>query len=176
LKLIVISAAAFVLAIPLGLIVYPLISSRMPALLAAAFGGIMEGSTHLIILKVFMRNTLASVIIMALGATIILPLLVLFLNGLLVGLVFRFAADKGLSVTYLVLGIIPHGIFELPAVFIASALGMRIGLEFFTQKGRRLIAAAEAVREAAAIYLTTVTPLLIIAALMEILVSQKLIR
>ena len=122
-----------------------------------------------------MRNASASLMILFLGATVLLAFASLALNGFLVGLVFMFALDKGLNLYQLVLGIIPHGMFELPALFISSAIGVRIGLQFLQQKGRRLRSAAQAIREASIVYLSVVIPLLMIAAVMEIMVSKNLI-
>jgi stage II sporulation protein M len=176
LNLVYVSAAAFFIGIPFGALAYPFFEGKMPRILEEAFGGIMTGSTAEIILKVFVRNMQASAFMMFLGATIVLAIGSLFLNGFLVGLVFRFALGKGLNASHLLLGILPHGVFELPAVFISTALGIRVGLQLITEKGRRLKAAAEAIKEASAVYILTVVPLLIVAAAMEILVSKNLIQ
>jgi len=175
LSLTLVAASSFLSAIPAGLLMYPLVKDRLPSLLNDVFGGIMSGPDLNVIFNVFLRNTTASLVIMALGVTIVLPLAALFANGLLVGLVFRFASDRGLDVFRIAFGIIPHGIFELPAIFLSAALGMRVGLQLVTQKGRRLAAARDAVREAAAVYLMAVVPLLLAAAAVEILVSRNLI-
>lgn len=174
--LILASAAAFALGIPAGALTYPLVADKMPSLLQQAFGGILTGTTTEIIMKVFARNAQATTIMLILGMTVILAILSLFINGFVVGLVFRFAQEKGLSITQLLLGIIPHGIFELPAVFISAAMGIRIGIAAATSKGARVKATAQAIREAAAVYLSIVVPLLVAAAFMEILVSKNLIK
>ncbi|MFH0861797.1 MAG: stage II sporulation protein M [Candidatus Altiarchaeota archaeon] len=170
-----IAAASFTAAVPVGLLIYPLVSDRLPSLLQDAFGGIMGGPDWLVIFNVFARNTTASIVMMLLGVTIVLPLAALFANGLLVGLVFRFASDRGLDPVKIAIGIIPHGILELPAIFLSAALGMRVGLQLATQRGRRLAAGWDAAKEAAAVYLSLVSPLLLIAAAVEILVSKNLI-
>jgi len=170
------AAAAFLVGITAGAIAYPFVEDRLPAFLGMAFGDVLSGSTAEMILKVFLRNTTASVIIMVLGLTVVLALLTLLLNGVVVGLIFRFAVDRGLGLTHLLLGVIPHGVFELPAIFLSAALGIHVGIEAATQKGRRIKATAEAIREASAAYIVFVLPLLAVAALMEILVSKNLIR
>jgi stage II sporulation protein M len=175
-SLAILASGAFFIGIPLGLIAYPLMSDKMPLLLNEAFKGVLEGTTLQIILKVFLRNTTASLIILLLGSMILPSLAVLLINGVLVGLVFRFANEKGLNTAHMVLGILPHGVFELPALFIAAALGMRIGLELLTKKGQRIAAARGAFTEASAAYLAVVTPLLVAAAIIEITVSRNLIQ
>jgi stage II sporulation protein M len=175
-RLALMSAAAFAAGIPAGAVAYPLISDQVPSLMQAAFGGIMTDSQAQTILRVFLRNASASLIIMAAGVTVILPVAILALNGFFVGLVASFAVDRGLGAGTLLMGVTPHGVVELPALFIASAAGMRIGWEALTRKGSRARSAAQAAAEAAKIYVFAVLPLLAVAAVVEILVSRNLIR
>ncbi|MFH1055726.1 MAG: stage II sporulation protein M [Candidatus Altiarchaeota archaeon] len=175
LTLTLISAAAFALSIPAGSLCYPLVKDKLPALLKIAFAGVMTGTTAEIIAKVLLRNMTASLIILVTGVTVIIPVLILSANGFLVGLILRFALDRGLDPANLVYGITPHGIFELPALFICAAAGMRVGLQAVKSKGTRVKATTQAMKEASAVYLTTVIPLLIIAAVVEILVSRSLL-
>jgi stage II sporulation protein M len=170
------AAIAFLVGIPLGALAYPYIADKLPLLLEKAFEGVLTGSTQEIILKVFLRNTSASIIMLMAGITVILTLAILFLNGFFVGLIIMFAMDRGINIWSVLFGIIPHGTFELPAIFLSAALGMRVGLKIISQKGRRIKAASEAIREASAVYLLVVVPLLIIAAVVEILVSRHMIR
>lgn len=59
----------------------------------------------------------------------IFPLIMLVTNGMVLGYLFGGLADQGENVWLLVLkGILPHGIFELPALFLACAFGIRLGL------------------------------------------------
>ena len=175
LKLILASVAAFTVGIPAGVLTYPQLEDELPAILNEAFKGVLSGPTHEIILKVFLRNVSASLIMLMVGMTVLLTFAVLFLNGFLVGLVFRFSLDNGLNLTQIVLGIAPHGVFELPAIFTAAAAGIHIGLQALTQKGRRVKATSQAIKEASAVYLTVVIPLLLIAAVIEVVVSRNLI-
>jgi len=169
------AAASFAIGIPFGLAAYPLIQERMPELLKTVYGGIISGSEIETIGKVFMRNATASLVMMLAGVTVIVPLALLAVNGFMVGIVLMYALGKGIPLTSIVLGILPHGIMELPAIFIAAAVGMRVGLEIILRKGRRIPAAAEAAKAAAATYLALVVPLLVLAAVVEILLSRKLI-
>jgi stage II sporulation protein M len=175
-RLVLLAAATFLVGVPTGLLTYPLLSDKLPLILEKAFEGVLTGSTPEIIAKVFLRNTSASLIMLMSGITVIVTLAVLYLNGLLVGLILRFAVERGISVWSVIIGILPHGIFEMPAIFLSAALGMRIGLQIISQKGRRIQAASQAIREASVVYLIVVLPLLIIAAVMEIMVSRHLIR
>jgi len=175
-KLTLYSALAFITGIPAGILAYPLIKDTLPSLLKYAFAGVLTGSTAEIILKVFLRNTTASLIMLLTGITIITPLALLALNGLFVGLILQFAQERGISTIKIISGIIPHGIFELPAIFLSAALGIRVGIAIVTSKGARKKAGWRAFKEASAAYIAVVIPLLIIAAAVEILVSRNLLE
>lgn len=53
-----------------------------------------------------------------------LPLIVLISNAALIGAMFGMYQLSGLSMSLLIMGILPHGIFELPALMIGMALGI----------------------------------------------------
>lgn len=58
------------------------------------------------------------------------PLIFLVTNGLVLGLVSAMAAQQ-FSPEMLAAGILPHGIIELPGMFLAGAMGLRIGRTSF---------------------------------------------
>jgi len=53
----------------------------------------------------------------------------LFINGIAIGTVIMASILKGVSLTTLLLLILPHGVFELPALFIAGAAGFKMPYE-----------------------------------------------
>ncbi len=169
------AAASFAIGIPLGAAVYPLLQDRLPELMETVYGGILSGSEIETIWKVFMRNATASLIMLLAGVTVLVPLAILAVNGFVVGLVIMYALGNGIPLASILIGILPHGVLELPAIFLAAASGIRIGLELTLRRGRRLAAGAEAAKAAAATYLAIVVPLLVLAAAAEILVSRKLL-
>ena len=58
----------------------------------------------------------------------IFPLIALVINGYLLGFVMKFAVmQEGIFVIW---RIIPHGIFEIPAILLAAGIGIKIGVEF----------------------------------------------
>ncbi|MFC5401787.1 stage II sporulation protein M [Cohnella soli] len=79
---------------------------------------------------VLMNNMTASFLAMLYGlAAGIMPVVMLVTNGLVIGFLIDKASGAGQSVWELVLkGLLPHGIFELTAVFLACAFGMRFGV------------------------------------------------
>ncbi|MEK6926441.1 MAG: stage II sporulation protein M [Nanoarchaeota archaeon] len=86
-----------------------------------------EGMSHgELIGFIFFNNLQSSFLSLALGiAAGIFPLFSLIFNGYLLGFVAFFSVN---SAGYLILWrILPHGIFELPAIFISIGLGLKLG-------------------------------------------------
>ena len=74
-------------------------------------------------LKIFANNLEACILLFLGGATFgILTLVILSLNGIVIGAVTEIIS-KGHSAIFIAAAIVPHGIFEVPAFIIASALG-----------------------------------------------------
>jgi stage II sporulation protein M len=88
---------------------------------------IMDQPTILIMVIIFAKNLLASAMAVLLGLGLgIVPILVVVSNGLLLGIVaYNVIQSEGLL--YLLAGILPHGIIELPVVLISIAIGFRLG-------------------------------------------------
>lgn len=57
----------------------------------------------------------------------ILPLMVLLVNGMLLGYVIQYQMEAQ-SLAYVLKGILPHGILEIPAIIVACAYGLRLGI------------------------------------------------
>lgn len=78
---------------------------------------------------IFINNAVKSVAIIIFGAFLgVLPVFFLLMNGMVLGLVVALAAEQGQSLfDLIVLGLLPHGIIEIPAILIASAYGLQFG-------------------------------------------------
>lgn len=105
------------------------------------------------------------------------PLLGLYMNGsLLASVLFSLSEAGADSLIIVLLGILPHGIFELPALFMGTALGLKLGFHLIfplPQKSRW-----ESLKHIAAEMLRLL-PLLIkmlaVAALIEIFITPRLL-
>lgn len=84
-------------------------------------GGV-QGSVTL-----FWHNFRAAMGMVVFGAALgLFPLLGITLNGFVVGIVLALALTEGQLLVFLV-GILPHGIFEIPALIIAAGAGLYLG-------------------------------------------------
>lgn len=115
---------------------------------------------------IFQNNVTSAFFAMFLGIIVgIVPLFNAITNGSLLGYVYFLASSEGgYSVIWY---IVPHGIFELPAIFIALGMGLKLGMFVFAGREnigkeftRRLLSSIVA-------FLFVVLPLLIVAAIIE---------
>jgi stage II sporulation protein M len=75
----------------------------------------------------FLNNLLVAILSIFLGAILgVFPLFAALLNGFMIGAVSG-EIIEGEGVAYLAAGMIPHGVFEIPAVLIAIGLGLKFG-------------------------------------------------
>lgn len=78
---------------------------------------------------IFFNNALKSILIIYLGIFIgIVPVIFLVMNGMIIGFLLRSYDMQGMDVgTLIIKGLLPHGIFEIPAILIAAAYGLKLG-------------------------------------------------
>ncbi len=121
------------------------------------------GTIELIIF-IFLNNLKSAFFGMILGLAFgIVPVINSIVNGTVLGFVFEKVYNiSGISDFWRIL---PHGIFELPAIFIALGIGMKLGFSFFLRdKNKSLLAE---LKSAVYAFLLVILPLLIIAAIIE---------
>ncbi|MBI2003923.1 stage II sporulation protein M [Candidatus Pacearchaeota archaeon] len=113
---------------------------------------------------IFLNNIQSSFLGMVFGVFFgIFPVISAIANGYLLGFVANFAIQEdGILSLWRIL---PHGIFELPAVFISFALGLRLGASLFSKKKFRKF--NENFISCLKVFILIIIPLLIIAAIIE---------
>lgn len=77
----------------------------------------------------FIKNSLTASVAFLTGPILIIPAFILLFNGFIVGLISATLIDQ-VSLMAPILALAPHGIFELPALVIAGAAGLRLGISF----------------------------------------------
>ncbi|ELY91139.1 hypothetical protein C483_10656 [Natrialba hulunbeirensis JCM 10989] len=117
--------------------------------------------------------------LMAIGGALTLGLLTAFImvfNGIIVGNVSAAAADIA-GVDFILAALVPHGIFELPALFLAAGVGFRLLSRF----GQRVLGSRDAfftrpylVRTA--VFVLFAWLLLVLAAFVEAYVTPELLE
>ena len=131
------------------------------------------------ILILFFNNLVASLQMMLLGVLLgIPPLLGLFTNGALMGSLLAELGREGMPLLpFITLGVLPHGIFELPAFITCAAFGLKIGyhLVFPLPQKRRRESLGIIWKEFFVLF-PLITGLLILAAAIEVLVTPLLVK
>ncbi len=90
-----------------------------------------------LIIFIFLNNLEASFLGIVFGVLIgIFPILAAVFNGFLVGFVGKIAVQEGGAVV--LFRLLPHGIFELPAIFISFGLGLTLGINLFKHSRDKL--------------------------------------
>jgi stage II sporulation protein M len=113
---------------------------------------------------IFFNNIQSSFIGMLFGIILgIFPVIAAVANGYLLGFVAETTAEE--AGIFILWRIFPHGIFELPALFISLGLGLKIGTFIF--KKNKLKTLAIYLLKSIKVFFYIVVPLLIIAALIE---------
>ena len=91
------------------------------------------------------------------------PVLFALGNGYVVGFVSSLAVSSSGAVS--LLSLLPHGIFELPAIFISFGMGIKLGsFIFYKDKLNKFV---YFFKESLRVFLFVIVPLLIIAAVIE---------
>jgi stage II sporulation protein M len=113
---------------------------------------------------IFFNNLKSSFFGMVLGSLLgIFPILSTIANGYLLGFVSAFSAAKiGIFSLWRIL---PHGIFELPAIFISLGLGLKLGTFVFQKE--KFESFRKYLRYSLKVFLFIILPLLIIAGIIE---------
>ena len=123
------------------------------------------GLSQLELIKfIFFNNIQSSFIGMLFGIVLgIFPVIAALANGYLLG----FVAEKTAETVgiYILWRIFPHGIFELPALFISLGLGLKMGTFIF--KKNKLKTLATYLSKSIKVFFFIVIPFLIIAAVIE---------
>lgn len=114
-----------------------------------------------------LQNNLQSALLSMLAGIFlgIFPVISDILNGVVLGYVLAKASEvAGITSWWRIL---PHGIFELPAIFISFGLGIKLGFSLFMNKKYRAKEFRRRFYNSINVFFMIVIPLLILAAIIE---------
>jgi stage II sporulation protein M len=133
----------------------------------------LQSSTQLqVFIKIFLNNYISTLLTLLLGLLFgIGPVIFLIINGYTIGNLISFASSK-VSIYIIGLAIIPHGIFEVPAVLIAASYGLWCENSKFRYKDSFLDDFPLPIKR----YINIVIPLLLIGAFVEAYITPLIIR
>jgi stage II sporulation protein M len=160
---IVAAIVIFIISIYFGL-AYPSWSEGTLASMKGLAKDLYGKSIYALVFTIFLKNSLSTSISVISGPFLgIIPVLGAIINGLLLGSTLSYVT--GISKISATLYLLPHGLFEFPAMFMAWGLGLWQGAWFF-QKNRKTSLKERRTRAIRALFII-ILPLLLIAATIE---------
>jgi stage II sporulation protein M len=125
---------------------------------------------------IFLNNALKTLLGIVLGSLFgIIPVVFLLANGIALGVVFSLSVQsRGPWLS--LMSILPHGILELPAVFLGTSIGLMVG----SHAVKRLFGRVETTLRGELVrglqfFCTVILPLLLAAALVEAFLTSALV-
>ena len=140
------------------------------------FGPLKKMTSFELFLTIFYVNSRTSFLIMIFGVFVgLFPFMSLWLNGTVLGLLYGKFMAEGESPLVFLIGILPHGIIEIPTIAIAASQGFRIGKEIISPPQGKSRSESLRINLKKGIRLfAIILPLLLIAAFIEVYVSAQL--
>ena len=135
----------------------------------------LDDDPMLLMIQIFLNNLTAALFLFLGGAVLgVVTGYVLLTNGFVIGLVMGYMTNlKGITLS--LVSIVPHGIFELSAFFIASAMGFMLAESVY----REYYGSGDAADTAKGLgikFVTIVIPMLFLAAFVESFITPVLMN
>jgi stage II sporulation protein M len=123
---------------------------------------------------ILVHNVMASILLLASGLLVgIVPVLSVGSNGFFLGVLYRQAAEAS-GYSKAALAVLPHGIFEIPALLFAASYGLWLGVTVLRRiRGKESAPLGLRINHAFERYFTVVFPLLIVSAAIETFLILK---
>ena len=105
----------------------------------------------------------------------IFPIFFLFANGFIVG-VFACVVAETISWQMFLVGVLPHGVIEIPALILGGAMGVKLGKVFSDRVFKKKEGVKKEFFLALEFFLKILIPLFILAAIIEAFITASLIK
>jgi stage II sporulation protein M len=161
----------------LALVYFPQLALQLQELLKQ-FAQVFRGLPKLqLTVAIFFNNSLKTLVVILLGPLLgLAPIIFLIVNGAILGAVMPAAAASA-GIWSSIMTIAPHGVLELPAIFLGTSIALRLGAHAW----RRLTGRADKTLLAELgdglwIYFSLIIPLLLAAAAIEVYVTPLIVE
>ena len=176
---VVASVALFSVGTGAGLLIVhqaPEIADYFAKNLAAFVKGFIGMPRGQLALAIFLNNSVKTLTAIVLGTLLgIVPVVFLLANGAALGVAFSLSvATRGLATS--LSSIMPHGVIELPAVFLGTSIGLLLGARALARlRGRFEGTVGAEIALGVRYFCSVILPLLLLAALVEAFVTAALV-
>lgn len=150
---------------------FPSMADALRESFSSRFESLMTMSPFYIMFAIFLNNAFVSLLFLVLGLALgVLPVLFIAFNGYVVGVIaYLVGQERGLL--FILLGLLPHGILELPMVFLAASIGLRLGHQVFSALIGRPTQIKREFKEGLTFYFHWILPVLLVAAIIEAFIT-----
>jgi stage II sporulation protein M len=150
---------------------FPSMADALRETFSSRFESLMTMNPFYIMFAIFLNNAFVSLLFLVLGLALgVLPVLFIAFNGYLVGVIaYLVAQERGLL--FILLGLLPHWILELPMVFLAASIGLRLGHQVFSALIGRPTHIKREFKEGLTFYFRWILPVLLVAAIIETFIT-----
>ncbi|MEX0672713.1 MAG: stage II sporulation protein M [Candidatus Paceibacterota bacterium] len=141
-------------------------------------GDVFAGSQREAFMFIFFNNVTKVFGAMMLGSLFaIVPTLSLIVNGFVLGLVFSYSLAATGGPLAFIAAVVPHGIFELPAFIVASAVGLLLGVCVIKRVRHEVGTSITSLYIwSGQLFIILIAPLLLVAAMIEVYVTPLVIH
>lgn len=128
-----------------------------------------------IMVAIFLNNAFVSLISLVLGLALgILPIVLIAFNGYIIGIIsYIVAQERGFL--FIFLALLPHGILELPMVFLSASIGLRLGHQVISALLGKETDIKREFTEGIRFYISWIVPLLLLAAIIETFITPLIL-
>ena len=166
--------ALFLLSAGIGFLTPLQVQQKITKALLIYFSPLQSPTQLQVFLKIFLNNYISTLLSLLIGLFFGLgPILFLLINGFAMGNLVAFALSR-VSAYKIVLAILPHGMFEVPAVLLASSYGLWWGVKNY-RRMRYRVPFREVFHLPLKRYLHVVVPLLLVGAFVEAYVTPLIL-
>ncbi|MDD3246517.1 MAG: stage II sporulation protein M [Methanosarcina sp.] len=154
---------------------FPNMADTLMESFSSRFAPLMAMSPIFIMLGIFLNNAFVSLLFLVLGLVFgVLPVMFIAFNGYIVGVISHLVAqEKGLL--FIFLALLPHGIVELPMVFLSAGIGLRLGHQVFSALIGKPTEIKKEFKEGLRFYFYWIVPLLFLAAVVEAFITPLIL-
>ncbi|MEX0930268.1 MAG: stage II sporulation protein M [Candidatus Paceibacterota bacterium] len=174
------SVGIFALGVLLGVLVFlfaPGTAEFFLADLAAFAKSALDGSAWEVLVFIFINNTVKGLGAVLFGVLFaLIPVAFLLINGFMLGIVVAYAINAA-GVLWTAASILPHGVIELPAVFIATSLGLLLGVHLVKRIRRETsMPITHVLLDACRLFVVALVPLFFLASVIEVFITPAVVE
>jgi stage II sporulation protein M len=154
---------------------FPDMADTLMKSFSSRFAPLLTMNPLYILLMIFLNNAVVSLVSLVLGIALgVFPILFIASNGYFVGVIsYIVGQQKGLL--FILLALLPHGVIELPMVFLSASIGLRLGHQVFFYLIGRPTEVKREFKRGLMFYFLLIVPLLFVAAIIETFITPVII-